>query len=66
MSKRPGETKIGVTIKGDKIATTIEEDEKHIEIEVTPDQAEDWGASLGDMAAVLRKEQARKIRRRIP
>ena len=66
MSKKLGETKIGVTIKGDQIASTIEVGDQQIEVTVTPEQAEDWGASLADMATVLRKEQARKLRRRLP
>lgn len=63
---KPGKMKIATTIKGDKVSTKLSMGEDEIEIDVTPDEAEDWGGSLQDMATVLRKERARKARRGDP
>jgi hypothetical protein len=61
-----GKMKIQTTIKGDKVSTILTMGEDTIDIDVTPDEAEDWGESLQDMANVLRKEQKRKSRRGEP
>lgn len=65
MSGKSG-TRINVTIKGDKVSSEVIDGDQKVDIDITPDEAEDWGESLKDMAAVLKKETARKSRRRIP
>jgi hypothetical protein len=64
--QEPGKMKIQTTIKGDKVSTVLTQGEDSIDIDVSPDEAEDWGEGLIDMAGALRKEQKRKARRREP